>query len=120
MTSADRPFANVPRTAAGHFALNASAAIFQLLGYARRVAESRGSTLDALFERFPFLADSFDEMRGRMPEDIAWDDVSRWWTAELAAWERECDGHLPLRALSEHCALSFTAQLAFVTVGLVE
>ncbi|HUL58301.1 MAG TPA: ATP-binding protein [Anaeromyxobacteraceae bacterium] len=120
MTAPAGPFDHVPRTAGGHFVLNVYAAIYRLLNQTRRLAELSGSSLDAVFERFPFLGEYFDEMRAHMPDDLTWDAATAWWAAQLDGWERACPDHLPLRALAEQAGLPFTTRLAFMAIGLVE
>ncbi len=120
MTTPAGPFDHVPRTAGGHFVLNVYAAIYRLLNQTRRLAELAGSSLDAVFERYPFLGEYFDEMRARMPDELTWDAATGWWAAQLEAWERGCPDHLPLRALAGQAALPFTTRLAFMAIGLVE
>ncbi len=113
-------FEQVPANPAGHFVLNLYAAIYRLLQQTRTFAELGGSSLEDIFERYPFLGDYFAEMRQQMPDDITWEDAAEWWRVEIAAWERACKVHLPLRALSEQANLSFANRLAFMIIGLVE
>jgi hypothetical protein len=118
--SAAGPFDHVPRSAGGHFVINLYAAIYRLLHQTRRFAELSGASLEQVFERYPFLGEYFNEMRRHMPDDITWDGATGWWRAQIETWERDCEGHLPLRALAEQAALPFSSRLAFMGIGLVE
>ena len=113
-------FDHVPRTIGGHFVINLYAAIYRLLHQTRHFAELGDSTLEELFQRYPFLGEYFVEMRQHMPDDITWEDATQWWHAEILRWEKECQAHLPLRSLAAQAALSFQSRLAFMLIGLVE
>lgn len=113
-------FDHVPRTVGGHFVINLYAAIFRVLDQTRRFAELGGTTLESVFERYTFLAEYFNEMRQHLPETLTWEEGADWWRGQLNAWEKSCDFHLPLRALSDQAALPFSSRLAFMTIGLVE
>jgi len=113
-------FDHVPRSVGGHFVLNLYAAIFRVLDQTRSFAELGGSTLESVFDRYGFLGEYFMEMRQHMPEELTWEGGADWWRRELDAWEKQCDFHLPLRALSEQAALPFQSRLAFMAIGLVE
>ena len=114
------PFDHVPRTTGGHFVINLYAAIYRLVHQTRRFAEVSDSSLEEVFERFPFLGEYFNEMRQHMPEEISWEEATGWWKQEIADWERECASHLPLRALAQQAVLGFPNRLAFMLIGLVE
>jgi hypothetical protein len=114
------PFDHVPRTGGGHFVVNLYAAIYRLLHQTRHMVQLGGGTLEELYQRYPFLAEYFHEMRRHMPTEITWDEATLWWQREITAWERECPAHLPLRALAHQAALSFPSRLAFMVIGLVE
>jgi AAA+ superfamily predicted ATPase len=119
-TQPEGPFHHVPSSVGGHFVLNLYAAIFRLLHQTRRFAEVSDSSLEEVFQRFPFLGEYFAEMRQQMPDDLAWDDGTEWWRAEITRWEARCAFHLPLRALAEQAVLTFPSRLAFMLIGLVE
>jgi hypothetical protein len=110
----------VPRSIGGHFVINLYAAIFRVLDQTRIFAELGGTTLESVFDRYGFLGEYFLEMRQHMPDELTWEGGTEWWRRELDAWERACDFHLPLRALSEQAALPFPSRLAFMAIGLVE
>ena len=120
MESSATAFDHVPRSVGGHFVLNLYAAIFRVLDQTRLFAERGGSSLEALFARYTFLGEYFQEMRVQMPQDITWEDGSEWWRRQLLEWEKSCDFHLPLRALSDQATLPFASRLALMTIGLVE
>jgi hypothetical protein len=120
METAKGFFDHVPRSVGGHFVINLYAAIFRVLDQTRIFAELGGTTLESVFDRYGFLGEYFLEMRQHMPEDLTWEDGSEWWHKELVAWEKACDFHLPLRALSQQAALPFPSRLALMAIGLVE
>lgn len=119
-TSDASPFEHVARTVAGSFVLYLYAAIYRLMKQVNRLSEAGGSDLDALFERYPFLSEYFVEMRQHMPDKISWDEGGNWWCEQIQTWEKDCQEHLPLRALMEEAGLSFESCLAFMITGLVE
>lgn len=114
------PFGDMSRTADGHFVLCLYAAIFRLIHHVRRLTEAGGGSLEQVFERFPFLAEYFAEMRTRMPDDLTWAEATEWWQEELASWEEDVAEPLPLLRLEEHAALGFQGRLALLVTGLVE
>ena len=112
-------FDEIPRTPGGHFVLYLYAAVFRLLNHVRLLAEVGGSSLEEIFERYPFLAEYFAEMHDRMPDALTWGDGTTWWQEQLAAWEAGSDDVLPLRELAE-AGFDPTSRLAFIAAGLVE
>jgi hypothetical protein len=117
---AERPFAEVPPTPAGHFVLCLYWAIFHLLNHVRRLAEAGGTPLEAIFERYPFLGEYFAEMHEQMPDDLTWGEAAEWWRRSLADWEAGCRVRLPLADLAAHPGIGSVGRLAFMTAGLVE
>jgi hypothetical protein len=115
-----RPFADVPTTPAGHFVLCVYASIFQVLNHVRRLGEVGGTSLEAMFERYPFLGEYFSEMRAEMPEEITWGDAAAWWQEAIDAWEAECPVRLPLADLAAAPGIGHAGRLAFMTAGMVE
>ncbi len=113
-------FDDVPRHAGGHFVLCLYAAIYRLVNHVRRLSETGGASLEEVFEKYPFLADYFVEMRKRMPQEITWGAGTEWWRQQIETWEATCPQHLPLRALSAGSGLCFVSRLAFMVAGLVE
>jgi hypothetical protein len=115
------PFSDVPRHAGGHFVLMIYAAIYRLLNHIRRLGDaSTGSSLEEVFERYPFLAEYFEEMREQMPDDLTWAAATVWWEKSIREWEQSCTAHLPLRALANQAGLEFRQLLAFMFIGLIE
>ncbi|HED35739.1 MAG TPA: AAA family ATPase [Gammaproteobacteria bacterium] len=114
------PFEHVAKTPGGNFILYLYAAIYRLLRQVNYLSEVGGSDLEALFKDYHFLSEYFMEMRQYMPEDISWDEGSGWWREQIQLWEKDCEAHLPLRALIEEGRLSFESTLAFMVTGLVE
>ncbi|MCG8457163.1 MAG: hypothetical protein MI919_12870, partial [Holophagales bacterium] len=134
----DEAFESVPATAGGHFVLGLYAAVFRLVDHVRRLSELGGASLEEVFERFPFLAEYFLEMRGQMPEELTWEGGTDWWREAIGAFEGRCrdapghPSHLPLLAVDAvlldagrassgpRQELAFAGRLAFLAVGLVE
>ncbi|MDH5359725.1 MAG: ATP-binding protein [Gammaproteobacteria bacterium] len=119
-TDVNGPFEHVPKTVAGSFVLYLYAALYRLMKHVNRLSEAGGSDLDALFERYPFLSEYFDEMRRHMPEQISWDEGSAWWREQLTLWQQGADEHMPISALMDEAGLSFESCMAFMITGLVE
>lgn len=86
-TESPGPFEHVPRSVGGHFVINLYAAIYRLLHQTRRFAELSESSLEEVFQRFPFLGEYFNEMRQHMPEDISWEEATEWWKKESTRWD---------------------------------
>ena len=120
MAGTDTAFEHVPRNPAGSFVLYLYAAIYRLMRQIQRLSDAGGLEFDAIFDRYPFLADYYLEMRRHMPEQIAWSDGGEWWRREIQAWEATAGEHLPLRALVGDAGLRFESALAFMVTGLVE
>lgn len=120
MSETETAFDHVPRNPAGSFVLYLYAAIYRLMRQIHRLSEAGGLEFEAIFERYPFLGDYFQEMRQNMPEQITWSDGGEWWRREIKAWEVSAEAHLPLRALVEDAGLGFESCLAFMIIGLVE
>jgi len=116
----ERPFASVPATPGGHFVLCIYDAILHLLNHVRRLSEIGGPPLEAMFERYPFLAEYFDEMRGQMADDITWGDAAAWWREAVTAWEADAQCRLPLVDLAAQPSVGYAGRLAFMVAGLVE
>ncbi len=113
-------FGHVPRNPGGHFVVCIYAAVYRLLYQVYRLGDVGGLTLEESLERYPFLADYFNEMRSHMPEEISWEEGARWWREQLESWESECEQHLPLRDLAVQARLGYASRMAFMLVGLVE
>ena len=111
------PFAAIPLTAGNHFRVSFYAAAFHLIARLRAAAGAAG--LDQVFERHPFLTGYLEEMSPYLPEELRWEQASRWWQDGMRAWERGARTHLPLVAL-EATGISFAERLALVMSGLVE
>ncbi|MDX1656371.1 MAG: hypothetical protein R3310_14275, partial [Candidatus Competibacteraceae bacterium] len=118
--SANQPFADIPVSPGGHFAILLYAALYRLLDHLRRLGRTRGESLETTFERYPFLAGYFAELRQRMPEDISWERGLDWWRRESIAWAGQRRAHLPLNALEHRLGLDFRCRLALLLIGLVE
>ncbi len=113
-------FENIPHTPQGHFKLSIYAAIFCLVHYLRRLQPSRGRSSEQIFERYPFLAHYYEELRPFLAEHMSWDDSITWWQQEISAWEQKVEAHLPLRSLSNEAGIDFKSRLALMLAGLVE
>lgn len=115
-SSPDAPFDDIPATAAAHFDLFFLAASANLT---RRAIQFFG-TREAVFNEFPFLQIYDERLAGREPDDLEDEKADQWWSENLLAWEKKCATHLPLRALREKLALSYSAIILLMTIGLVE
>ena len=113
-------FEHVPRTVQGHFLLTFYAAVYRLIRYMRRLSQAEGVDLAAYFERYPFIAGYFDQVKQVTPDDIAWEDASAWLEEETASWEASTAVHLPLRALVEETGLSLASRSALMIAGLLD
>lgn len=115
-SSSGAPFEDIPATAAAHFDLFFLAATANLT---RRAVRFFG-TRDAVFNGFPFLQTYDERLAGREPDDLDDEKSDEWWSENLFAWEKKSETHLPLRDLREKLALSYSAIILLMTVGLVE
>lgn len=114
-------FDHVPANAGGHFVLCIYAAIYRLLYQVFRLSQAGGMDLEALFQRYPFLADYFTEMRAYMPDSISWEQGAVWWQSQVESWEAaHQDAVLPLRFLATEAGLTWSSRMVFMLVGLVE
>jgi hypothetical protein len=113
-------FEHVPRTVEGHFLLNFYAAVHRLICYVRRLSLAEGADLATYFERYPFVAGYFDQVRRIVPDDVAWEDASAWLAEEIAGWEAGTGAHLPLRALAEETGVDMASRIALMIAGLVD
>lgn len=111
-------FGHLPGTPRGHFVLHLYAAVFRLLGHFSRLSAFGGQKLEQVFERYPFLAKYYDEMKKFMPEGSSWSEAAAWWRDEITAWEEQSAEHLPLAAAGGKDG--FERRIAFMMIGLVE
>jgi hypothetical protein len=116
----DNSFQAIPVTAEQHFVLHLFAAIWQTMQHLHHLGRRTGVSLDDVFQDYPFLGDYFAEMRSFMPENLAWEDASRWWRTEITSWESASTTHLPLRAIAAELQLPFSLRVALILIGLVE
>jgi hypothetical protein len=96
------------------------AAVYSQLLQIYRLSDAGGVKLENIFERYPFLGDYFNEMRSHMPDEITWEEGTRWWREQVELWEGDCTIHLPLKALAQQAGLDYASRMAFMLVGLVE
>ncbi|MDT5267904.1 MAG: hypothetical protein QOH49_90 [Acidobacteriota bacterium] len=113
---AQRPFADLPASAATHFKLYFYAAVLHIV---RAVTMLLGST-DEVLKQFPFLHSYYTELAGRMASKPETAEECGWWREELSAWEGECSAYLPLRALREAAGLDHEALTLLMCIGLCE
>jgi hypothetical protein len=141
--TANNAFESIPRTAKGHFILNFYAAVYYILNHIRHLSDVGGDNLDKTFKKYPFLSGYLKEMHQYMPEKLAWERTSLWWSIrseqiwkeaetvtweraslwwerEITAWERSSHEHLPMLALTKQCGISFQSRIALMIVNLVE
>lgn len=110
----------VPQTTKGHFVLYLYAAVHRFIYYIHQLRDVGGPTLDRMFEKYPFLAKYYEEMRRHMPDGIDWSEGVDWWRREIDVWENDCRMQLPLQAIVIDGLLGFENCLAFMLVGLAE
>ena len=111
-------FADVPHTPRGHVGILFHAAAYRLI-YLLRARSARENPLDDIFQKHPFLAFYFGQMRERLPEEIAWSDSLDWLRDQILEWQ-DSDSRLPLVAMCEALGLEHEGLLAFVLAGMVE
>jgi hypothetical protein len=116
----DTAFSDVPRDARGHLGLLFYAATFRLIYHLRARARESEQPLDDVLREHPFLAPYFAQIRGRLPEDIEWDQSLTWLQDRICDWERSSTNFLPLVAVREALHLSYAGSLAVVLVGMAE
>ncbi len=112
-------FGHLPRTPRGHFVLHLYAAVFRLLAHISGLSAFGGQKLEQVFERYPFLAKYYEEMKKFMPAGSDWTEAAAWWRDEITAWEEQCSEHLPLAAIGGD-GTGFEHRIAFMIAGLVE
>jgi hypothetical protein len=113
-------FADVPHHARGHLGLLFYAAAFHLVHHLRSRTAATGADLDQVFHDHPFLAEFFEPIRQRLPEEMTWLDSLAWLRANIEAWEQESPTPLPLLEMRIRLALPFESTLAFILAGMVE
>lgn len=118
--TATNPFHEVRPTPHQHFVLHLFAAVFRLINHVRRLSESNGDDLEAVFEQYPFLAGYFGEMLALMPDETTWEEGPGWWEQQITAWEQLHEAALPLCALTAEGNVDFNGRLTLILVGLVE
>lgn len=120
--NASHIFNSVPVTAKGHFVLYYYAAIFRLTNFIQELGhtDAVGSDIEEVFERYPFLAEYFSEMREYMPDEINWYDAVSWWKQVLEEFENNVNEYFPLKSLTQDIGLSVDSCLAFIVIGLIE
>ena len=113
-------FADVPVNARGHLGLLFYAAVHHVVYHLRRRASAAERSLDDVLREYPFLADYFSQIRGRLPEQIGWLESLGWLRQEIEAWENAAAVPLPISEMRQALGLPYEAALAFVLVGTVE
>ncbi|HEX2912430.1 MAG TPA: ATP-binding protein [Chloroflexia bacterium] len=111
-----QPFADLEHLPAEHFKLYFYAAVHHLI---ELLVFTFGS-LEAVFERFPFIEGYFEELKGRGLEWEEGQDLTVSWEGWLREWETASKELLPLQALREACGLEFSDLLLLTIAGLVE
>jgi hypothetical protein len=110
------PFADIPRTPAGHFTLHFYAAVLHVLDHVTRLFDGP----EDLAREFPFLLTYQQQLAdcGLAGHSIA--EAQQWWQAALRDWEDTIDDHLPLRALQATAQLDQAALTQLIICGLPE
>jgi hypothetical protein len=112
----ESPFAALPATPATHFRLYYYAAVLRTLEQACVATRSH----EALFKKFPFLIGYHNELAGHGLAGRTLEESCGWWVEQVAHWEQEQPGHLPLRALGEVAGLSRQGLALLLGIGLIE
>ncbi len=112
----NKPFAGINPTPVNHFKLYFYAAVIHLM---EQLALSLGS-VDAVTEKFSFLAHYRDEIETQGAGDIDSGRAGAWWSSALAIWERSSRGHLPLRAIAESRGLDYPTLVMLFLAGMAE
>ncbi len=122
LAAVQNPFANVPRSAEGHFLLHFYAVVARLLVHlsAAGVGEGEGKKEGNSFAQFSFLAGYQTVLQSYYPAAMSPQSTGAWWDTHIADWEQYLEGHLPLRALVDEAGLSVDAVRLLIAVGLVE
>jgi hypothetical protein len=115
-----QPFDTIPHSIEGHFLLNFYAAILRLLNYIYRMSEFGGDDLSAVLDAYPFLGRYFAGIQDYVPDDVTWNQASKWWEREIEAWEEKGKERLPLKALTDLGIIGLSERIALMVVGIVE
>lgn len=113
-------FDDVPRTAAGHFRLNFSAAIYGLMHMLHGLDGQGSSALEDILKSHRFLRGYLEQIVPRVPAELGWSEVLAWWQCEITAWEDACTPLPPLARLARASVLSFAGRMALMTVALAD
>jgi len=116
----DSPFADLSGTAENHFRLCFYAAVYRMTTNLRRLAQARGMALETLFERYPAISGYFSECVKYLPDDIAWEEGTNWWEAQIARWERQATELLPLAMLRRRPDSNWDDLYLFLGAGFIE
>ena len=120
-TSPRVPFAQVPRTAEGHFVLCLYAAILRLMAHVHRICALSGTSFETIEGRYAFIGRYLEEVRRELPPGMPWLEASSWWWKETSRWQARIPVvRLPLRDLMVEGGVEPDGLLAFMLVGLVE
>jgi len=131
--SSDSVFAHIPPGAEGHFLLHFYAVIARLLAHLHIVGDAgkdgsgregfeKRSAQGPYVEQFPFLAGYQAALSAYLPGGAINQAPTEgaWWDEQIARWEAETPGHLPLRTLVEEAGLSADELRGLIAVGIVE
>ena len=106
----------LPPGAEGHFRLHVYAVVHRMLANLRIAGGNEGGYFDA----FPFLSGYERSLRARHPQGLSDDEIDRWWSGQIADWERATSGHLPLPTLAATLGLDGDELRLLIAAGLVE
>jgi len=108
----------IPSGAQGHFLLHFYAVVARLLTHLSMT--SKGEKNVKYFEQFPFLAGYQSALNTYVPPGLSVSESGAWWDTQIASWEAQTVGHLPLRALVDEAGLSTNELRVLIAAGIVE
>ena len=114
------PFDSIQRTPRGHFLLHFYGAVLRLLQYIDRTEALSSGELQRPGSRYPFLAHYREEIQRFVPEHLSPEAIVAWWEEQVAGWQADAQGHLPLAALAGVPGVGPDGRAVFMLAGLVE
>ena len=104
----------------GHFYLHYRALLAHFLHKLHLLAQNNSDDerLTGIFQTYPFLTDYENLLVEFAERPLAEQDD--WWAAQIATFEAQYAGHLPLRALRDSLGMSDEQIRVLLAVGMVE